>query len=575
MWPNLSCRSLARAALLSLCLSVAMPASAKNMALLVGISKFNNPDLNLEGPVNDVLALRDSLVTRWGFKAEHVVTLTDRQATRAAVLTELERLEQRSESGDEILIYFSTHGTSMLDSRARAISKTPSCSGALAMFDTAMTLEGAEQTLLQGRRDLKPVLQKLDAGGRRVWVISDSCFSGQLVRGSGSTAKLQSRYLPLPGFGNEIMQNQQAAALGNYASCDEYPYRSTVFLSASSEGEQAMDIKQAAIASSPTITLDGKPHGAMTDTLLRVLNGEFPADYDRDGALNLIEVHRAVSDSLLQRGFPQTPQKLPVLADDTTGLSYRSLLGKTDLTSPPPAAQALALTVSMAGDLPPAVAAAVKTLKNVVPVGEKTPFDIRLAKFGTAIQIKGPADDVLSEFPAADIKPVLARLRQFAWSKKTRATAGNNKRGILALDFNPARFGGNYLLGEQFNLVLRNTSQAHILLVNVDAIGNVSVLYPFKRSELMPVAARQNVFIPGETEKIRVKEPIGTDMLFAFAFENNNPLLEKLLGLSDLETGDPRLIALDELLQAEKGRFDFAYSELRTSAKLVSTATKP
>lgn len=87
-------------------------------ALLVGVSRYQSPDLDLlRYPENDVVALRQVLRDA-GFDSEEVrlLTLTNGEGdddfvpTGANILRELQRLIARSKAGDTVVLAFSGHG---------------------------------------------------------------------------------------------------------------------------------------------------------------------------------------------------------------------------------------------------------------------------------------------------------------------------------------------------------------------------------------------------------------------------------------------------------------------------------
>src|SRR5579871_6873645 len=104
-----------RIAALLLCLIAAGSATAKNVALLVGVGQFENPGLKafqLLGPAHDLDAVQKTLSGDWHFAPADIKTLRDAEATHERILAEISALEQRSAPGDTLLIYFSGHGTS-------------------------------------------------------------------------------------------------------------------------------------------------------------------------------------------------------------------------------------------------------------------------------------------------------------------------------------------------------------------------------------------------------------------------------------------------------------------------------
>lgn len=82
-------------------------------ALVVGISKFANPSLNLKYPSKDALDLRDFLVKEANFAPDHVRVLTDESATRTRILSELgdKWLPFVARPDDLVVVFISTHGS--------------------------------------------------------------------------------------------------------------------------------------------------------------------------------------------------------------------------------------------------------------------------------------------------------------------------------------------------------------------------------------------------------------------------------------------------------------------------------
>lgn len=83
-------------------------------ALLVGVSKFANPTINLKYPAKDAKDLYTFLTTEAHFAPDHVKLLVDEQATKETVLTELgdSWLPRLARPNDLVLIFISSHGSS-------------------------------------------------------------------------------------------------------------------------------------------------------------------------------------------------------------------------------------------------------------------------------------------------------------------------------------------------------------------------------------------------------------------------------------------------------------------------------
>ena len=53
---------------------------ADNIALLIGVGKYKDKANELDGPAEDVPALKKVLIAEWGFAASNIQTLIDGQA---------------------------------------------------------------------------------------------------------------------------------------------------------------------------------------------------------------------------------------------------------------------------------------------------------------------------------------------------------------------------------------------------------------------------------------------------------------------------------------------------------------
>lgn len=544
---------------------------ARRVALLVGVGNY--PGLparaQLQGPASDVDALLDVLTQRWGFERSDVVVLKDREATKAAILRELGALQRRSASGDEVLIYFSGHGTSAFDS----VNATPVPHGSGAFVPSDFNISSAASGvdgLIVGRRDLLPLLQALDRGDRQLWVISDSCYSGQQVRSVQlfNDDELPSRMVPL-ALGREATdQRADLAKAGAGSAAPPYPYRHVAYLAAAAEGERARDISGPALARVPT--LDGRPHGALTDALLRVLSGQLPADLDGDGQLSLTEVHRAVADFMGQRAYGHTPQRLPSVAEDGYGLGQRPVLSMRGVAATVQRAKLEPLRVRAevyrGRALTDAQRAAVRQVADVALVGPDAPqADIVLRATEQDLVVLAASGDLLIGMDAGNLAGLAGQMQQLAWAKRIRQLAEQNRRGTLALEVAPAAKGGNFRLGERLAFVVRPEREATLLLLNINAAGHVSVLYPNSADERTPLLAQQSRYIPGEAEHthILVTPPLGMDMQFAFAFDAPPPGLDQLTGLAEVAATSENLRRLEQALQTMKGRFTFASTDTR------------
>jgi hypothetical protein len=537
--------------------------TGKRIALLVGIGAFKspNPKLTLEGPANDVVSLRSTLVNRLGVAPADIVTLVDSAATKAAVMAELRRLKQRSAPGDQVIVYFSTHGTSAYDPVMRDAVALPYSSGALVAHDFG---EGGDTAgLIVGRTDLLPVFKDLEDSGRNLWVIADSCYSGQVVRSASTVAKdgLPQRLLPAIRKTTDI----QTHASGRQPPLP-YPYSKVLFLSASAEGEAARDIPREFLPRYPTF--DNKPHGAFTDALIRVLEGDVFADYDGNGTLDYAEVHAAVMQFMSDRGYGHVPQKLPALHEDAARLASQPLVRvNAGPSARPRPTGPLRLAVNR---LSAETTQALRSVPGVELVAaDDRNADLRVEwsqKQADVLEVRTVAGDLITALPpGSSLQAVRGLMAQQVWVRKIRQLGEAGRRALLGSEIVPSHFGGNFLVDEKIAFSIKPDRDARLLLVNIDSLGKVSVLYPYNDAELAPLAANRAVMIPGapEVDGIKVTEPFGMDVQFVVAFDGDHPELRRLKGLTNVGPDDARLREIEGLLSKATGKFTMSMSELR------------
>lgn len=94
------------------------PRSAKVrlFAVLIGIDTYPVANFNsLRGAVADANEVKDYLETYLGVPSDQINLLTEKQATRSAIVGALQDLrdDERIDKGDAIVIYYAGHGTEM------------------------------------------------------------------------------------------------------------------------------------------------------------------------------------------------------------------------------------------------------------------------------------------------------------------------------------------------------------------------------------------------------------------------------------------------------------------------------
>jgi hypothetical protein len=145
-------------------------------ALLVGISDYPGDEHDLAGgPLNDVMLMRNLLVNTLGFPEENVLTVTDRDGTRANIERAFRTHLRLAGKAGVAVFYFSGHGTQVPNDNDDAEADG---------LDEAIVTRGSAPEAFALMRDdaLGSLVGSL--GVDRVLVLLDNCFSGTGTRGA-------------------------------------------------------------------------------------------------------------------------------------------------------------------------------------------------------------------------------------------------------------------------------------------------------------------------------------------------------------------------------------------------------
>jgi hypothetical protein len=158
-------------------------------ALLVGINRYPDPSNGLQGCVNDVLQIRETLERHFGFTDPGCVRpLTDGRATRKAILEGLAWLTAGAAPGDSLVFHYSGHGSQVPD---RHGDERDGLDEILCPFDLDRDHPLTDDELAAAVSGVPK--------GALLTVILDCCHSGTGLRvpaASGST--IRPRFLPHP-----------------------------------------------------------------------------------------------------------------------------------------------------------------------------------------------------------------------------------------------------------------------------------------------------------------------------------------------------------------------------------------
>ena len=227
----------------------ASPGTPRKLALLVGINNYKYTDKisPLEGSINDVELMGQTLRDMFGFRNEDILYLKDSQATHAGIISAIQtHLIAKAQPGDIVVFHYSGHGSLM-----KAVS--------------AKTISGVESTLVPwdsrggnvfdiGSTELHPILLQLAKKTKNLTFILDSCHSGTLVRGARvrSIAPDTRTPPPLPAYA--------VAATRELGATNDETSPKFVTIAAATSRESAFEH-----------SVDGKDYGALTYFLVREL----------------------------------------------------------------------------------------------------------------------------------------------------------------------------------------------------------------------------------------------------------------------------------------------------------------
>jgi hypothetical protein len=170
-------------------------AKVQQYALLVGVTQYPNlphepgNDFWLDGPANDVALIKDLLTTKFDFKSEQITTLiggaseAQQRPTRANIAREFGRLAAIARPGDQIVILLAGHGSQQ---------PTETCELEPDGLDEIFLPEDVGMWNKVSKRVENAILDKeihqwlaaIRNTGAFIWVLVDSCHSGDITRGT-------------------------------------------------------------------------------------------------------------------------------------------------------------------------------------------------------------------------------------------------------------------------------------------------------------------------------------------------------------------------------------------------------
>jgi len=262
------------------------------LGLFIAINEYADPGImDLDGCVNDMVALRQVLTDQYGFKRTSLIT--DERATRDGIHKAMQTLidqtkiaaKKLAEAGSDktpyVVLAYAGHGREIVDVPPRKDEKDGK--------DSTWSPHDTDRSAAREIRDddINAVLNALEAAGARVIFISDSCHSGTVFRGA-EFLKVRS-IRPRVGEAMPAPADEPLFPAGNFkGNLGSVKYTACA------------DVQQAGEAMGD----DGKPHGRFSEVLTSSLrHGRRGLTYD--------ELHRDLLTRfkvLYPRVISQAPQ---------------------------------------------------------------------------------------------------------------------------------------------------------------------------------------------------------------------------------------------------------------------------
>lgn len=165
---------------LSLCFQIS---AQKKYALLVGIDEYipkgknavKNFRLgNLDGCVNDVSAINELLMTKFGFKNNEIKILLNSNASRDSIIAQFKNLANIAKKGDNVFIFYAGHGSQVKNSLSSEADKKDET---IVPADAYLGIPDIRD------KEIAVLLDNIVSKGIILTAIFDCCHSGSMARG--------------------------------------------------------------------------------------------------------------------------------------------------------------------------------------------------------------------------------------------------------------------------------------------------------------------------------------------------------------------------------------------------------
>ncbi|MGR9348968.1 trypsin-like serine protease (plasmid) [Rhizobium leguminosarum] len=146
--------------------------SSGDRALLIGIDDYEMREAKLTGSATDVKAMQVFLAKTLAYRPEQIHTLTNRKATREAILAEIDDwLVRQSTPGSRVFLYFSGQGSEEMGAEETT-------SPTLVAVDAKLVREAGKVMVTNQIRETEIAARLNSLKDRRVTLLIDACHVG-------------------------------------------------------------------------------------------------------------------------------------------------------------------------------------------------------------------------------------------------------------------------------------------------------------------------------------------------------------------------------------------------------------
>ena len=263
----------------------------KNKALLVGINKYPDPRNELRGCVNDILDMEHFITyTNKVYPKQNIKKLTNKEATKKGILTQLKWLIDGAEAGDQLLFHYSGHGA-----QAPTLFTSLEKDG-LDEIICPYDFDGTSKTSLRDK-EFAELFAAIPKGVHFVW-ISDSCHAEDLSRDVNTNKA--SIYRQFQGIRPPIKENVSDNAIQGLDTLN--PPITTPLNGALLSACQSHELSADAY-------INNRFNGAFTHYLIENLNKYCETK-------NMKAIIELVNKDLAENGYDQSPQSEGLLENN-------------------------------------------------------------------------------------------------------------------------------------------------------------------------------------------------------------------------------------------------------------------